>query len=99
MPDHNSQLPWTQPSWLEEAHYWIHTQLERQGIRVNGLIEQPHVRPWSTVLRVPTTEGNIYFKATMPALHTSRRLPKHWRDGDQTVCCRCWQSIRSTSGC
>src|SRR5207249_11341554 len=25
-----------------------------------------HVRPWSTVLRVPTTDGDIYFKASAP---------------------------------
>jgi hypothetical protein len=29
-------------------------------------IEQPHVRPWSTVLRVPTDGGAVWFKANMP---------------------------------
>jgi hypothetical protein len=29
-------------------------------------IEQPHVRPWSTVLRVPTDAGAVWFKANMP---------------------------------
>lgn len=28
-----------------------------------GAIEQPHVRIWSTVLKVPTERGNVFFKA------------------------------------
>ncbi|MGH3131539.1 MAG: hypothetical protein ACRDNX_12030 [Gaiellaceae bacterium] len=32
---------------------------------VAGPIEQPHVRPWSTVLRVPTSDGDVWFKANM----------------------------------
>jgi hypothetical protein len=30
---------------------------------VRGEVEQPHIYPWSTVLRVPTTEGVVWFKA------------------------------------
>jgi hypothetical protein len=68
MPDQEAQLPWTRPGWFEQASAWIHAELEHQDIRVSGPIEQPHVRPWSTVLRVPTAEGNLYFKATSPVL-------------------------------
>jgi len=35
---------------------------------VTGEVEQPHVRPWSTVLRVPTDGGDVYFKAALPGL-------------------------------
>ena len=62
------KLPWTQPGWREQAGAWIHAELERRGILVVGAIEQPHVRPWSTVLRVPTSAGDHYFKATSPLL-------------------------------
>ena len=31
-----------------------------------GEIEQPHVRWWSTVLRVPTADGDLFFKAVAP---------------------------------
>lgn len=55
-----------QPGWFEQASVWIHAELERQGIEVSGPIEQPHSRPWSTVLRVPSSEGAMYFKATSP---------------------------------
>lgn len=36
------------------------------GLRRTGEISQPHVRPWSTVLRVPTGAGDLWFKANMP---------------------------------
>jgi phosphotransferase family enzyme len=59
-------LPWVQPAWLAEAHAWIRARLEEQGIAPAGEIEQPHVRWWSTVLRVPTSEGDLWFKANAP---------------------------------
>jgi hypothetical protein len=59
-------LLWTEPNWLESVHDWIHSQLERLGLEPAGEIEQPHVRPWSTVLRVPTDDGDVWFKANMP---------------------------------
>jgi hypothetical protein len=58
--------PWTDPSWQAEAHAWIHAGLERLGTGVIGPIEQPHVVPWSTVMRVPTGGGDVYFKANAP---------------------------------
>ena len=68
MPDQEPRLPWSEPDWFVQADGWIRAELVRQGIGVNGPIEQPHVRPWSTVLRVPTTKGALYFKATAPML-------------------------------
>jgi len=53
---------WTDPRWLEEAHGWI-----RGAVEPTAPIEQPHVRPWSTVLRVPTRDGDLFFKANAPA--------------------------------
>lgn len=53
---------WTDPSWLADAHDWI-----RAHVEPTGRIEQPHVRPWSTVLRVPTADGDVWFKANGPA--------------------------------
>jgi len=56
-----SSLPWTRPEWLAEATAWI-----RARVDVTGEIEQPHVRWWSTVLRVPTADGDLFFKAVAP---------------------------------
>ena len=54
---------WTDPRWLARAHAWIGTHVEP-----TGPIEQPHIRPWATVLRVPTATGDVWFKASIPAL-------------------------------
>jgi hypothetical protein len=59
---------WTDVNWLAEAHAWIHTRLGDVDERVTGDIEQPHVRLWSTVLRVPSTAGVQWFKANAPPL-------------------------------
>ena len=60
--------PWTDPSWQAEAHAWIHAEVELLGVGVVGAIEQPHIVPWSTVMRVPTGAGDVYFKANAPEL-------------------------------
>ena len=49
---------WTDPSFLERARGWITRHVE-----LVGEIEQIHNFPWSTVLRVPTADGAVYFKA------------------------------------
>jgi Phosphotransferase enzyme family len=59
-----SRLPWERPDWLAEATSWI-----RERVEVTGEIEQPHVRWWSTVLRVPTARGDLFFKAVAPVHH------------------------------
>jgi hypothetical protein len=63
-----SKPPWTQADWFDRISAWIHDELERLGIVINGPIEQPHTRPWSTVLYVPTLEGAVYFKACAEVL-------------------------------
>ena len=89
--DQERLIPWTQPGWFDQASVWIHAELERWGIEVSGPIEQPHSRPWSALLRVPTGEGGIYFKAVSPvhpyepALLGSLEL---WRPDVFRVCCR-----------
>jgi hypothetical protein len=52
---------WTDPAWLAEAEAWI-----RRHVAPTGEIEQPHVRPWATALRVPTADGVVWFKASAP---------------------------------
>ena len=52
------QLLWVQPEWLAEVHAWI-----REHAEPTAELEQGHVRWWSTVIRVPTSSGDLYFKA------------------------------------
>jgi hypothetical protein len=54
-------MRWLEPEWRHDAETWI-----RERTRVTGPIEQPHVYPWSTVLRVPTADATLWFKAVSP---------------------------------
>ncbi len=73
---------WATPEWRAEIDRWIEKQLEERDIRVTGAIEQLHLYPWSTVLRVPTSEGLVYCKASMAGLNHEPRLTvalANWR--------------------
>ena len=63
MPD-QLQLDWHDPDWQRQAHQWIRAEAERHSIQLMGEIEQPHVYHWSTVLRVQSSAGALYFKST-----------------------------------
>jgi hypothetical protein len=54
---------WTDAAWLAQAHAWIEARLAELGLTRTGDIAQPHVEVWSTVLRVPTSAGTVWFKA------------------------------------
>ena len=54
---------WLDPQWRAGALDWVAARLGELGRSVVGEIEQPHVYPWSTVMRVPTAEGVVWFKA------------------------------------
>jgi hypothetical protein len=59
---------WREPGFVAEAHAWIEARLDDLGISRIGDIEQPHVFAWSTVMRVPTDRGDVWFKATTAEL-------------------------------
>ena len=61
-------LAWSDPTWLSGVEAWIEEELARLGLTATGVVEQPHVRPWSTALRVPVSGADLWFKANMPAL-------------------------------
>jgi hypothetical protein len=67
--EHDERLRWVQPAWRAPATAWILAQVEARGGALAGEIEQPHVEWWSTVLRVPTSEGDLYFKAVALPVH------------------------------
>jgi hypothetical protein len=76
--------PWEDPIWLAKAIAWADERLEQAGRPRTGEAEQVHVRPWSTVIRIPTAEGATFFKANAPdlrhealvALLLARRVPE-----------------------
>jgi Phosphotransferase enzyme family len=60
----STSLLWHQLDWQAEAKAWIYSALDKNNLRLTGEIEQPHIRPWSTVMTVPTNAGMLYFKAS-----------------------------------
>lgn len=78
------EVPWALPGWFDAARMWIYAQLERLEIKACFPIEQ--VKSWelACVLRLRTTVGTIYFKAT-PELFSqepefTRVLAKYYPD-------------------
>ncbi|WP_162906958.1 phosphotransferase [Allorhizocola rhizosphaerae] len=59
---------WRDPDWLAGVHTWIDARLGELGVARTGDIEQPHLVLWSTVLRVPTDAGDVWFKANADSL-------------------------------
>ena len=62
----NGVRTWLDPGWRAEALEWVETTLAGLGRSVVGEVEHPHVRPWSTAMRVPTSGGVVWFKASGP---------------------------------
>lgn len=59
---------WRDDAWLSRAVGWIDQELGALGRRRTGDVEQRHVLPWSTVLRVPAEPGAVWFKANEESL-------------------------------
>jgi Phosphotransferase enzyme family len=57
---------WSTAEWRAEALSWLDERLATAGIERRGAVEQPHLRPWATVLKVPTTVGVVWLKAAGP---------------------------------
>lgn len=58
-----ARAPWEHPGWFATATAWIERQVARYGWRPTGPVAQLHARAWSSVLRLPTSGGAVYFKA------------------------------------
>lgn len=65
---------WLDPAWRATALAWVEDQLGRLGLQITGPVEQPHIRPWSTAISVPTSGGLIWFKAGGPGNGYEARL-------------------------
>jgi Phosphotransferase enzyme family len=65
---------WTDPTWLAGIVAWAGDRIAAQGYSIVGPVEQPHVRPWSTVLRIPTDRGTVWCKAAGPGTAHEARL-------------------------
>jgi hypothetical protein len=64
---------WRDPVWIAAAVGWATDRLAENGHTVIGEPEQTRVRPWATLLRLPTRDGVFWFKAN--ALGTAHEGP------------------------
>lgn len=64
-PDYGTAV-WSTERWQASAVEWAESQLRVAGIRRTGPATQPHLRPWGTVLQIPTSGGTYWLKAPGP---------------------------------
>ena len=55
--------PWLDHALEPAAREWIVTELAAAGRRIDPGDDEPRTRPWSTVLRIATDDGPVWFKA------------------------------------
>lgn len=60
------RAPWERVGWFATATAWVERQVSGHGWRATGPFVQFHARGWSSVLYLPTSAGNVYFKAVTP---------------------------------
>jgi Phosphotransferase enzyme family len=58
---------WSSAAWRDGALAWLDERLPAVGRQRTGPAEQPHLRAWATVLKVPTDAGPVWFKAAGPS--------------------------------
>lgn len=58
----------TSARWLDDAGSWIADRAAEAGLALTGPVEQRRVRPWSTQLVAPTSDGPLWFKAGCPSM-------------------------------
>ena len=55
------------PATVTAAHAWLRETAAATGHHLTGPIAQAHLRPWSTVFRAPTDDGDVYLKLCGPS--------------------------------
>src|SRR5262245_36588383 len=65
-PSGHGTAVWSSPEWRAHAVSWLDERLASAVIERCGDVEQPHVEPWATVLKVPTNAGVVWMKAAGP---------------------------------
>lgn len=70
----NVDTPWRRAGWLASAVTWVLDQLKRHSISTLGSIEQVRVSHKSVLLRVPTSVGEVFFRASRRPLDINERL-------------------------
>jgi len=56
-------MQWRRRAWRAGAIRWAERRLAEREVHLTGKPDQFHVRSWSTVIRLPTDRGAVFFKA------------------------------------
>ena len=87
--DTSRSLPrWLDLAWRTQVDGWIADRLADAGLRRTDEAEQQRAYPWSTVIRIGTDAGPVWFKANSRGMHHEaalyavllRRCPGHVLD-------------------
>ena|SRR5829696_4851089 len=57
--------PWAARGWHVQAEDWLAAEMGRLGRPLTGPVEQMRVSELASVLRAPTTAGDVWFKASI----------------------------------
>jgi hypothetical protein len=60
------EVEWRRSAWRARAIGWAERSLAERDVEIEGRPEQFHIRPWSTVIRLATNRGAVFFKAIWP---------------------------------
>src|SRR5215218_2060568 len=66
MSEEHGVAVWRSDDWRLKATRWVDERLAAAGLVRTGEPEAKSPRPWATVLRVPTSGGPVWLKATGP---------------------------------
>src|ERR1700733_1921395 len=56
--------PFTKPGWIKELFHWVQSRIEPLGLRATGDFQQLNASPGFSLMRIKTTTGAVWFKAT-----------------------------------
>lgn len=71
------RVPWAKRGWQNHAFDWVHAQLDKLNFGLVGDIEVVRIWCITALYRIPTNNGDLYFKAVPPTF--SREIGvTHW---------------------
>ena len=91
------RVDWYKPGWFATAQAWIDAEVARNFMRREGAIEQKRAWQRCSLLRVPVTGGEVWFKA-LPAFfgHELRLMYRlHQQYPDNISSFLTWDSTRN----
>lgn len=62
--DGEIESPFAKPGWIQELFDWTEAHIKPHGLRLTGSFEQFNVSSNFTLVRMDTTQGAVWFKAT-----------------------------------